>query len=527
MRLDYLLQRYLEEVARERTNVRRVALYLLPLVALPLGALLTWLLMGWRGLVGGGLGALVLMAQVDFFVRPVLRRLDLLEGDAPLYVALPQPALAPPLLSHLRLLVPGALCLFGSVALFATALPGERTTPLYLTVAALSLAVLIAVWQPIDLVLRRTADLQRRIREALDALGAPHQLALSERDAFVRTREGALDPQLLARLAPFEREITTDLTLSPAAQALVRTELYLLLRDYGDADDATIRRAAAELAEQARAEERAARALPPVGGKIYLPCAARGTLGITLGATMRRLGLDGTFSGVLGTWLVRLPPARSHAVAARLIDALAALGLLPRGSVLPFHLTLQGALGQQARLLSLLHLASVPLVLEERGGHAEGDDRPFIMQGTWIIDSLTGGRRSSGARTDFVDGFVLVEAPAFGEIEHLLGHGVNLRIKQVLAWPVLAAQRPRAQWSRAEREALLRFWQFEREFAALLERYDLADGLRIAWLDGNWRELGPYLARLNAVKQREPDFVAAAQALRDAALDDLAAIAAR
>jgi hypothetical protein len=527
MQLDYLLQRYLEEVTRERVTVRRVALFLLPLLALPLGGLLTYTLSTWRGLLIGALGATVLLAQLDLLTRPALRRLDLLERDAPLYLRLPARRLPPPWLSHARLLLPGALALIGSLALFASALPSESGELRRLGAVLVGVGALAAAWQPIDLVLRRTADLQRRIGQAFEGMGAQPALGLDLRQGLARASLGALDPALLARLAPAERDFLADPELSPAAKALLRTEGYLLLRDYPQTELATLRRALGEQAARARAEEAADWALPPVGGKIYLPCAARGTLGITLGATMRRLGLDGSFSGVLGTWLVRLPPARSHAVAARLIDALVALGLLPRGSVLPFHLTVQGSLGQGARTLSLLHLASAPMLFEERAGHAPGDDRAFIMEGSWVLDDLQGRRSTVGPRTDFVDGVVLVEAPGLQEVEHLLHHGVNLRVKQVLAWPLLLIQKPAEQRSTRELDACLRFWQFEREMAALLARYGLEDGLELRWLDGSWDALGPYLSRLNAAKLAHPALVDEAQALRDAALDAIEALAAR
>jgi hypothetical protein len=527
MRLDYLLQRYLEEVTRERTTIRRVALFLLPLLALPLGALLTQALSTWRGLLIGVIGALVLLAQLDWLTRPALKRLDLLERDLPLYLRLPAGRRPPPWLGHVRLLLPGAAVMAGSIALFAASLPDSFGELRRIGAAVAGALAIAAAWQPIDLGLRRTAELQARLAQALDRLGAPHLAALDPRQAFQRARQGALDPQILARLEPVEREWLADTELSPAAKALLRTEGYLLLRDYPATSQTTLRQALSDLAERARADEAAHWALPPIGGKIYLPCAARGTLGITLGATMRRLGLDGAFSGVLGTWLVRLPPARSHAVQARLIDALVSLGLLPRASVLPFHLTVQGDLGQGARLPSLLHLASAPMLFEERPSHAAGDDRAFIMQGSWVLDDLHGRKPRLGPRTDFVDGVVLVEAAGLQEVEHLLHHGVNGHIKQVLAWPLLILQRPPAERSATERAACLRFWRLERELGELLARYGLDDGLSLRWLDGSWSELGPYLRRLNAAKAAHPELVDAAQALRDSALDELEALAGR
>ena len=64
----------------------------------------------------------------------------------------------------------------------------------------------------------------------------------------------------------------------------------------------------------------------PSAAKSICQWCANGTLARLLGATARRLGMDGGYSATLGTWLLRLPPARSYAVAGRLIDALIALG---------------------------------------------------------------------------------------------------------------------------------------------------------------------------------------------------------
>src|SRR5262249_40180914 len=137
---------------------------------------------------------------------------------------------------------------------------------------------------------------------------------------------GLLDPILSQRVAAAPLPM---LPLSPAGQALLRIEGYLLLRDFPSSGDRELRDALTELARQAHHDELRHSLLPRIGGKIYLPVAANGALARLLGATMRRVGLDGGYSATLGTWLVRMPPARSYAVAGRLIDALIALGLAP------------------------------------------------------------------------------------------------------------------------------------------------------------------------------------------------------
>lgn len=47
----------------------------------------------------------------------------------------------------------------------------------------------------------------------------------------------------------------------------------------------------------------------------------------------------------------------------------------------------------------------------------------------------------TGLRTDFVDGFVFVETPGLTGAEHLASYTINLRVKQVLAFGLLAAAR--------------------------------------------------------------------------------------
>ena len=301
------------------------------------------------------------------------------------------------------------------------------------------------------------------------------------------------------------------LPLSPAAQALLRVEAYLLLRDLPGIAERELLDALGGLAQQAHQDELRHWLLPPIGGKIYLPVAANGTLARLLGATARRLGMDGGYSASLGTWLLRLPPARSYAVAGRLIDALIALGLPPRGAILPHHLTVQGELGQASKLLSLVHLAATPLLFAERPGHAQDDDRPFIMRGGGVLDDMAGRGRHSGPRTDFVDGFIFAQTPGMDAVEHLTAHTINLRIKQVLAFGLLAAARPFDRRAPVERDAAAAYARLRDDLRALLERYGLEAALDIPWLDGRWSEIWPLIRRMSDLKEHDPAFLDAAQ----------------
>jgi hypothetical protein len=243
-----------------------------------------------------------------------------------------------------------------------------------------------------------------------------------------------------------------------------------------------------------------------------------------LGATARRFGMDGGYSASLGTWLLRLPPARSYVVAGRLLDALIALRLAPPGAILPHHLTVQGDLGQESRVLSLMHLAATPLILAERSGHAQGDDRPFIMRGGGVLDDLNGRGRLTGPRTDFVDGFLFVRTPGLDAVEHIVAHTINLRIKQVLAFGLLAAARPPESRSLVEQRAAAAYTRLRIDLRALLAPYGLDWALDVRWLDGRWSEVWPAIRRMSELKEHDAEFLAAAQRLRDSALDTIEAL---
>jgi hypothetical protein len=534
MRLDLLINQLLDNIARERLLLRRAARYLLPLLLLPIGFALAQMTRGWLGLLVGGLGAGVLLAQIELTIRPILSRARTTDHDISLYLQLEPATERPDSASAAPLLLPSALALAGSMALFLPTILSAATVWQRLLALGLGLGALLMIGQRLaqaagllDRVEQRLvaarADLQgdKQTRRQGDEVRPASRLLVSPSPRLPGSSD-LLDPLISRRLNGLPLPL---LPLSPAAQALLRIEAYLLLRDLPDLGDRDLRDALAGLAHQAYEDEQRHMLLPPVGGKIYLPVTANGTLARLLGATARRLEMDGGYSASLGTWLLRLPPARSYAVAGRLIDALIALGLPPLGSILPHHLTIQGELGQASKLLSLLHLAATPLLFAERPGHAQGDDRPFIMRGGGVLDDMAGRGRHSGPRTDFVDGFIFVQAPGMDLVEHLTAHTINLRLKQVLAFGLLATMRPYERRSPAERDAAVAFTQLRDDMRALLDRHGLAAALEIPWLDGRWSEVWPLILRMSDLKEREPSFLDAAQQLRDGALDKIEQIA--
>jgi hypothetical protein len=546
MRLDILIDQLLDSIARERVLLRRGARYLLPLLLLPIGFGLAQMTRGWLGVLAGGVGAAVLLAQIELFLRPLLDRARTTDRDISFYLqsapatARPNPAAAAPLLW------PTTLAIAGSMALFLPAILSAAPTWQRLLALALGLGVLLMVWQR----LVQAAGLLDRVEQRLTVARADQLARQGDQETRGPDKETRIqgDETPVARHLPVSLSpcllVSTDLLdpllsrrivslsmpllpLSPAAQALLRLEAYLLLRDLPDLAERDLREALGALARQAYDDEQRHMLLPPIGGKIYLPVVAHGALARLLGGTARRLGMDGGYSASLGTWLLRLPPAHSYAVAGRLIDALLALGLLPPEAILPHHLTVQGDLGQASKLLSLLHLAATPLLFAERPGHAQGDDRPFIMRGGGVLDDMAGRGRHSGPRTDFVDGFVFVQAPGLDGVEHLTAHTINLRIKQVLAFGLVSAARPYDRRTPAERDAAIAYTCLRDDLRALLDRHDLAAALDIAWLDGRWSEVWPLILRLSELKEHDPGFLDAAQQMRDGALEQIERIATR
>jgi hypothetical protein len=524
MRLDLLIDHLLASIAHERLLLRRAARYLLPLLLLPIGFALAQMTRGWLSLFAGALGAAVLLAQIELVQRPILERARTTDRDLSTYLQhapahqRPNPASAAPLLW------PAALAVAGSMALFLPTILATGAAWQRLLALALGLGVLLMIWQRLAQVAALLDRVETRLSVARGQLAGAEVRETPTADRRQPTTDhlDLLDPAHSRRMAGLPMPL---LALSPAAQALLRVEAYLLLRDLPDLAERDLLDALGALARQAHEDEQRHRLLPPVGGKIYLPIVANGTLAQLLGATARRLGMDGGYSATLGTWLIRLPPARSYAVAGRLIDALIALGLPPHESILPHHLTVQGELGQASKLLSLLHLAATPLLLAERPGHAQDDDRPFIMRGGGVLDDMGGRGRYSGARTDFVDGFIFVQMPGLDGVEHLTAHTINLRIKQVLAFGLLASARPYERRTPTERDAAAAFIQLRDNLHALLDRHGLAAALDIAWLDGRWGDIWPLIRQMSAIKERDPGFLDAAQTLRDSALGQIESIA--
>lgn len=550
MRFDLLLDRLSASIGGERTTLRRVARYVLPLLLLPLGPAVAQIPTGWLGLLAGGLVAMAMLVQAEMFIRPSFRRARVVDHDLTSYLGLAPPDSAPAPERAVPLMLPGALALLAGATLFMPAMLASAGAWQRLAALALAGLALWAVWSRLAATVTLLDSVTARLQQARDELGSPRGLGDPRDDqgptasagdsrrahtAHAGRRassvpsvravaklppDGLLEPEIARRAAGLP---LPALRLSPAATALLRTHAYLTLHAAPATDDRALIDQLAALGREAYAHELRHSLLPPVGGKIYLPVAASGTLASMLGATARRLGMDGAYSGSLRTWLVRLPPARSYAVAARLVDSVAALGILPNG-VLPHHLTIQGDLGPDARILSIVHLAAAPLLLEERPGRS-GDERPFIMRGGGVLDDLSGRGRTTGPRTDFIDGFLFVNMPEMEAATSLAGHAHNLRLKQVLAYGLVIASRPAYQRAPHEEPVAAAFGRLRQGLRALLARYQLQQALDADWLDGPWSAIWPLIEGMGRAKQRDPQFLEDAQRLRDDALREIESLA--
>ncbi|HET9224979.1 MAG TPA: hypothetical protein VFO07_20870 [Roseiflexaceae bacterium] len=537
MRLVYLVNHMLESLAQERMLLRRLARYVLPLLLLPIGFGLAQMTRGWLGLVVGGFGAGILLAQIELFLRPILSRTQVMRHDLRFYLGAEAAVEPPDLAPAVGLLAPSAAALVVSMALFLPPILASAPVWQRLLALALGAGALWSIWQRLCQIVGMLGELETHLADVQHNLSSARQTIDDRKlttDESVdsgggrwsavggRREDGLLDPAISHIVAGLP---LPALPLSPAARALLRVEAYLLLRDFPGTRDRALLDALAGLANEAHQDELRHWLLPPVGGKLYLPVAANGALAHLLGATVRRLGMEGGYSASLGTWLVRLPPSRSYAVAGRLIDALVALRLPPRGAVLPHHLTIQGELRTQSKVLSIVHLAATPLLFVERSGQAQADERPFIMRGGGVLDNLGGRGRHTGPRTDFVDGFVFAETPTLSGVEHRSAHTLNLRIKQVLAFGLLASARPLDRRSPAERDAALAYARVRNELRDFLVQYGLESALELDWLDGPWSEIWPLIRRMSELKERNSEFLDKAQRLRERALDEIEGIA--
>jgi hypothetical protein len=317
MHLDILIDHLLASIAQERMLLRRLSRFVLPLLLLPIGFALAQMAHSWLGLAAGGLGGAMLLAQIELFLRPTLSRARAIDHDMRFYLGRSPDDQAPDRLPVVPLLLPSAVALVASMALFLPTILVSAPAWQRLLALALGGGALWSIGQRLSQIVVLIGRIESHlavVRTQLLATDHGEQRTTEHRPPTTG-QDGLLDPALSRIVAGLP---LPPLPLSPAARALLRVEAYLLLRDFSVAGDRALLDALTGLAREAYEDELRHWLLPPVGGKLYLPITANGALASLLGATARRLGMDSGYSASLGTWLIRLPPARSYAVAGRL-----------------------------------------------------------------------------------------------------------------------------------------------------------------------------------------------------------------
>src|SRR5262245_31122991 len=263
MRLDYLIDHILESLAQERALLRRLARYMLPLLLLPIGFGLAQMAHGWLGLATGGIGAGVLLAQIELFLRPILSRARVIRHDLRFYFG-PEAAGEPPELGPaLALLAPSVVALVVSMALFLPPILASAPTWQRLLALALGAGVLWSIWQRLSQIVVLLGRLESHLSVVRSQLSVaerkerpmthevpdketrrqgdketsnlpfsrspylPVSSAVGGRWSVVggRSEAGLLDPAISHVVAGLP---LPALPLSPAARALLRVEAYLL-----------------------------------------------------------------------------------------------------------------------------------------------------------------------------------------------------------------------------------------------------------------------------------------------------------
>src|SRR5262245_24467756 len=264
MRLDYLIDHILESLAQERALLRRLARYMLPLLLLPIGFGLAQMAHGWLGLATGGIGAGVLLAQIELFLRPILSRARVIRHDLRFYFG-PEAAGEPPELGPaLALLAPSVVALVVSMALLLPPILASAPTWQRLLALAFGAGVLWSIWQRLSQIVVLLGGLESHLSVVRRQLSVPERneqpmtdevpdketnnLPVSQSPCVPvssavggrwsrvggRSEDGLLDPAISHVVAGLP---LPALPLSPAARALLRVEAYLLLRDFPGTSD--------------------------------------------------------------------------------------------------------------------------------------------------------------------------------------------------------------------------------------------------------------------------------------------------
>jgi hypothetical protein len=302
--------------------------------------------------------------------------------------------------------------------------------------------------------------------------------------------------------------------LSRGARAALVGEFRVVLRDVAEAA------AAAALVDEAIGRvarwETAAAGLPPVGAKLYLRHDSLGKRAALARWEAARLGVPSdTLNYFWKGQVLLLPPCRSHRTLAVLIDALLDAGVADAGRALPLQITVQGALGDDAKLIALVQLLASGLDLTVEGPERRGDEGNLIARGKRAPEAVAGdGGRE---RTDFLFSLVWSAVPEMVSMGYGEQHHRDLRVVQSLAAALLASGVPDRRGRMDARLAAV--WEeFARDLRRLGVAWGAGDAVAQPYLDVPFAKVRPAVERLLARKAAEPDLCMAARQLRDRAL---------
>ena len=303
--------------------------------------------------------------------------------------------------------------------------------------------------------------------------------------------------------------------LSPGARAVVAADLRGELA--GVRDPAAAARLIDEAIGRVARWEEGAAGLPPVGGKLYLRHDPLSKRAAEVRRTAARLGVPSDKLNYF--WhgqVLLLPPARSHRTLAALVDALLAAGVADAGAPLPLQITVQGALGDDAKLIALAQLLASGLDLVVQGPERRGDEGNLIARGRYAPQPVAGDPGRD--RSDFLFSLVWATVPDIAAAGYADQHHRDLRVVQTLSTALLAAQRAGAV--RDPRDArLASVWEeFAGGFVRLCSAWGVGDAVRARYLNVPFATVRPGIERLLARKAEEPELCLLARRLRDRAL---------
>jgi hypothetical protein len=352
-------------------------------------------------------------------------------------------------------------------------------------------------------------------------LGARAQLGLwlrGPRTASWPLPAGALtDPAIRQHAGQIAARSDRILALSRGARAALTAELRSALA--GPTDPALVPALIDDAITRIARWEDAAAGLPPIGAKLYLrhdPVSRRAARARRAAA---RLGVPSDSLNYF--WrgqVLLLPPARSHRTLARLIDALLAAGVADAGAPLPLQITVQGDLGDGAKLIALAQLAASGLDLEVQGPERRGDEGNLITRGRRPPERVAGAGLSGTARTDFLFSQVWATVPDIGDAGYADQHHRDLRVVQTFAAALLAARRYGASRDPWDARLAAIWGEFAAGFTGLCAESGIAAAVRARYLDAPFAAVRPAIEALLARKAGYPALCFVTRRLRDRAL---------